>query len=59
MLQTDASGGSAEDISIVKLEKNFPQRIRMFVGLEGQDADCVNSAADAGISINIEFAGGN
>ena len=59
VLQKAASGGSAEDISIVKLEKNVPQRIRMFVWLEGQDADCVNSAADAGISINIEFAGGN
>lgn len=59
VLQKAASGGAAEDISIVKLEKNVPQRIRMFVWLEGQDADCVNSAADAGISINIEFAGGN
>lgn len=49
--------GATEDVYIVDLKKNIPQRIRMFIWLEGQDVDCTNDAASSGIAINIELAG--
>lgn len=42
---------------VVKLEKDVPQRIRMFVWLEGQDIDCVREASLESLAIGIEFAG--
>lgn len=48
---------ATDDVYIVKLEKNVPQRIRMFVWLEGQDADCVNSAEASTFALRIELAG--
>lgn len=48
---------ATDDVYIVKLEKNVPQRIRMFVWLEGQDADCVNSAEASSFALRIELAG--
>ena len=42
---------------IVKLEKNVPQRVRMFVWIEGQDVDCNASLADEVIAIRLELAG--
>lgn len=57
------SGGytanATDDVYIVQLEKNVPQRIRMFVWLEGQDADCVNSAEASSFAFRIELAGSN
>jgi len=68
--EADANGFVAEDsvalhiadratdeIVITKLQKNIPQRIRMFVWLEGQDADCVNFGSISSFLINLEFAG--
>lgn len=52
-----AQAGATEDITITTLEKNVPQRIRMFIWLEGQDVDCVNSAAASGLAVNVELAG--
>jgi len=42
---------------IVKLEKNVPQKVRMFVWIEGQDVDCNYNAADQTISLRLELAG--
>lgn len=54
-----AGATSDEDIYIIKLERNVPQRIRMFIWLEGQDVDCVDSVNSAQFAVNIEFAGGS
>ncbi len=54
----DASGAT-EDVYIIQLERNVPQRIRMFIWLEGQDADCVNEVAAGSFAVNLEFAGSN
>lgn len=48
---------ATDEIVITKLQKNVPQRIRMFVWLEGQDADCVNFGSLSSFLINLEFAG--
>lgn len=48
--------GATEDVYITTLRKNIPQRIRMFIWLEGQDADCVNSDGSR-FAVNIELAG--
>lgn len=57
LAQSAQMAGATEDVYIVDLEKNIPQRIRMFIWLEGQDIDCVNEAATSGLAINIELAG--
>ncbi|MBR2890069.1 MAG: hypothetical protein IKC09_07330 [Oscillospiraceae bacterium] len=49
--------GAAEDVYIIDLERNVPQRIRMFIWLEGQDVDCTSST-DSSFAVNIELAGG-
>lgn len=51
--------GATDDSYIVKLEKNVPQRIRMFIWLEGQDIDCSNSAGAQDIVLGVELAGSN
>ena len=51
--------GATEDVYIIELEKNIPQRIRMFIWIEGQDADCKVSSGAGPFAVNIEFAGGN
>ncbi len=48
---------AVQDSYIVLLEKNVPQRIRMFVWIEGQDVDCSSSAAGQSISIRLELSG--
>ena len=49
--------GATDDVVIVELERNVPQRIRMFVWVEGQDVDCANVIASSGLMINLELAG--
>lgn len=49
--------GANESNSIVTLERNVPQRIWMFIWLEGQDADCVSGASVSGFAMRIELAG--
>lgn len=51
------TAGATDDVVIVELERNIPQRIRMFVWVEGQDADCANVIAASGLMINLELAG--
>ncbi len=52
------TSGATEDVVIIELEQNVPQRIRMFIWLEGQDIDCPASANSARFAVNIELAGG-
>lgn len=57
-LYAASKGGATESTYIVSLEKNVPQRIRMFVWIEGQDTDC--TAVDAvDFALGIELAGSN
>ena len=49
--------GAADDAVIVSLKKNVPQRIRIFVWLEGRDIDCTNEAALKTLLLNLELAG--
>ena len=51
--------GATDDVYIVRLEKNVPQRIRLFIWLEGEDIDCVNSASASSFAFRIELAGSN
>ena len=55
----DYIAGATDDVYIVKLEKNVPQRIRLFIWLEGEDVDCVNSASASAFAFRIELAGSN
>lgn len=50
--------GATDDVYIIKLERNVPQRIRMFIWLEGQDVDCVNAVNMSRFMVNLELAGG-
>ena len=56
-LSSMQTSGAAEDTYIIKLERNVPQRIRMFVWIESQDVDCSASAGSGAFAVNIEFAG--
>lgn len=51
--------GATEDVYITTLQKDVPQRIRMFIWIEGQDSDCINHVTASSIAINIELAGSN
>ena len=51
--------GATDDTFITVLQKNVPQRIRMFIWIEGQDVDCVNNAETLDFALSIELAGGN
>ena len=56
-LEQMPKAGANESNGIVTLERNVPQRIRMFIWLEGQDADCVSGASVSGFAMRIELAG--
>lgn len=58
-LDGDDYNGASEDVYIIKLERNIPQRIRMFIWLEGQDMDCTNNTGVSSFALNIELAGGS
>jgi hypothetical protein len=49
---------ATDEIVITTLQKNIPQRIRMFVWLEGQDIDCGSSAFADSFALSLELAGG-
>lgn len=51
--------GATDDVYMTQLTSCVPQRIRMFVWLEGQDVDCINAAATSGFAISVELAGSN
>lgn len=52
-------GGATEDVYMTELWSGIPQRIRMFIWLEGQDVDCTNSAMNGSVAVSIELAGSN
>lgn len=52
-----AKAGATEDVYIVTLEKDVPQRIRMFVWIEGQDIDCNDNLSVTDLTLSIELAG--
>jgi len=54
-----SQSGATEDVYLTQLRSNVPQRIRMYIWLEGQDVDCVNLAATGGFVVSIELAGSN
>ena len=58
-MQALDAAGATEDVFIIELERNVPQRIRMFIWLEGQDVDCVDSVNSSSFMLNIELAGGS
>lgn len=53
------TAGAADDVMITTLAANTPQRIRMYIWLEGQDADCTNTSSieASSFALNLEFAG--
>ncbi|MDD6094584.1 MAG: hypothetical protein PUC29_02450, partial [Clostridia bacterium] len=53
------ASGATEDVIITTLERNTPQRIRMFIWLEGQDVDCTADAALSDFALSIELSGSN
>jgi len=57
--EATTTAGATDDVFIVELEKNVPQRIRMFVWIEGEDVDCVGSTAASSLAFSIELAGSN
>lgn len=52
-----ATAGATEDVYIIELERNVPQRIRMFIWLEGQDVDCTNVTDLSSLMLYLELAG--
>ena len=58
-LAVESSAGATKDVYIIELERNVPQRIRMFIWLEGQDVDCINSISMSRLALNIELACGD
>lgn len=52
-----ATAGATEDVVIVELEEDVPQRIRMFVWMEGQDVDCAGGLSAGSLLLNLELAG--
>jgi len=51
--------GATDDTCIVKLEKNIPQRIRLFIWIEGEDADCTKGEMLSSFAMQLELAGSN
>lgn len=58
-LQGLGTAGATEDVMIVQLEKNVPQRIRMYLWVESQDPDCIGFADSIRFSVGLELAGSN
>lgn len=58
-MQSLAQAGAADHAVITTLRRNVPQRIRVFVWLEGQDGDCAAAGAveASQIALRLEFAG--
>ncbi|MBQ3101011.1 MAG: hypothetical protein IJC50_08485 [Clostridia bacterium] len=54
-----ALAGATDHAVITTLKKNVPQRIRMFIWLEGQDEDCINYGEVSSFIVNLELAGSN
>lgn len=59
LTQAAIPAGATGDVTIGQVRRNVPQRIRMFIWLEGQDVDCINSSAveAATFALGIELSG--
>lgn len=55
---SEAATATASTTKIVTLDRNVPQRVRMFVWLEGQDVDCTGNTNADQFALSIELAGG-
>lgn len=53
------TAGATDDVMITTLASNTPQRIRMYIWLEGQDADCTNTSSveASSFALNLELSG--
>jgi len=58
-LSSLVQAGATNDVYMTELTGGVPQRIRMFVWLEGQDVDCINEATTGSFAVSIELAGSN
>ena len=58
-ISTLETAGASDTGVVTRLERNTPQRIRMFVWLEGQDPDCRNASKvrASQIALRMELAG--
>ncbi len=59
-VQTLRTAGASDGAVITKLERNTPQRVRMYLWLEGQDADCRSDSTSvkaSAIVVKLELAG--
>lgn len=56
-METLEHSGATIDTCVANLEKNVPQRIRMFVWIEGQDVDCAGITTETSFALGIELAG--
>lgn len=56
---TQQTAGATDDVVITTLPADKPLRVRMYIWLEGQDADCTNDASveAASLALNIELSG--
>lgn len=55
--ETLEKANATQDVYIVALERNVPQRIRMFVWIEGQDIDWNPAKAGERFALSVELAG--
>ena len=52
------TSGATDDVYITELQRNTPQRIRMFIWIEGQDIDCASTNISVtDFLLNLELAG--
>lgn len=58
LLRIDQAGATG-DVYLTELTGGVPQKIRLFIWLEGQDVDCINSAVAGSFAISLELAGSN
>ena len=56
-VQTIEQSGATEDVVLVHLDKNTPQRIRMFIWIEGQDLDCERNLNNISFALGLELSG--
>ncbi len=54
--ENDTGTDLASTTMVVDLEKDTPQKVTMFIWIEGQDADCWNDIASGSFVVNLEFA---
>lgn len=50
-------GEITQNTIIVTLEKDTPQKVTVFIWIEGQDVDCWNDIAFGNVMVNLELAG--